>query len=840
MQTLADGSSQYKQLRHFLYWLTAIIVASVLIFAISAVIIADVAMGLIGMIGGVYTVILAMAWRLLRHQKLDLVIMLICSGMLTGVLFIAFVQPAFFPSLVIIPILVVSIALPYTSGQRLKYLIFASLVVLLAICVVGITVPSPFGEPPTLFSLLSVGVTIAEVGLTFLLLWQYHQRLMGALFEARTTNDALRLSEERFRRLAENAADIIYRYRVHPTPGLEYISPAVTQILGYSVDECYIRPELMNEVIHPDDQDRMSMLFQSEDMWRAPLELRCLHRNGAVIWTEQRIVPVLNEQGVMIALEGISRDITARKQTEEELQLVIQEKEQTLALLDTLLENTPIGMAFLDTELMYVRVNSTLAAIASLPVESYIGQTMQNVPLEFDEHSVGYLRQVLETGLPVTGLEIRNYAEEFLSDQRSWLVSYYPVCTESAEILGVGVVVIEITERKRLEAQLFQAQKMRSIGQLAGGIAHDFNNLLTAIIGYTDIAQMTLPKEHPIQDDLHHIQEASNRATRLTRQLLAFARRQVIEPRVIDLNALIVDMDTLLRRLIGADIDLVTLPKPNLAYVRVDPGQIEQVLVNTVLNARDAMPDGGTLTIETDNVYLDATYTQIHIDVTVGQYVMLAITDTGIGMDNETKQHIFEPFFSTKPEGKGTGLGLATCYGIVKQHNGSIWVYSELGRGTTFKIYLPYADQNIDEIHEHNGQALETFPQGSETIMVVEDDTSVCELAVQVLRNRGYRVLTASNGEEALLAAQEFQHEIHLLLVDIVMPRMGGYELAQRFKVLFPETKVLFTSGYTDNVILDQDESMFDMAFIQKPFSPVTLARQVRDILGTDTPDLQH
>ena len=837
MQPLVNNSAQYKQLRHFLSWLTAIILAASLIFVGSAVIIADVAMGIIGIIGSTYVLVLVRAWRLFTEQKFDSAIMLVCIGMLVGVLCIAFVQPAFFPSLVIIPILVVSIALPYTSGQRLRYLFLASLLVLLAICIVGLTVPSPFGEPPTLFSFLSVGVTIAEVGLTFLLLWQYHRRLVGALFEAQTTNEALRLSEERFRRLAENAADIIYRYRLQPEPGLEYISPAVTQILGYSVDECYSRPELMNEVIHPLDRDRVARMFEEQENWRDPLVLRCLHRNGAVIWTEQRVVAVLNEQGEMIALEGISRDITARKKAEEALQLVIQEKEQTLALLNTLLENTPIGMAFLDTSLVYMRVNSTFAAIGSLPVESYIGQTVYQMPLEFDDRFMGYLQQVLETGLPVTGLEIRKYAEEFLADQRNWLASYFPVRTENTELLGVGVVVIEITERKRLEAQLFQAQKMRSIGQLAGGIAHDFNNLLTAIIGYADIAQMTLPQDHSIQDDLYHIQEAGNRATKLTRQLLAFARRQVIEPQNVNLNTLILDMDKLLRRLIGADIELVTVPKPDLAYVRVDPGQIEQVLVNTVLNARDAMPHGGTLTIETDNVYLDTTYTQTHVDVAIGQYVMLAVSDTGTGMDNETQQHIFEPFFSTKPEGQGTGLGLATCYGIVKQHNGSIWVYSELGRGTTFKIYLPYAEQSVDETSEQNGQSVEAFPGGSETIMVVEDDVSVCELAVHVLSNRGYQVLTASNGEEALVAAQEFPEEIHLLLVDIVMPRMGGYELAKRFKFLSPQTKVLFTSGYTDNVVLDQDEATFDMAFIQKPFSPATLAQQVRDILGANTPD---
>jgi PAS domain S-box-containing protein len=392
-------------------------------------------------------------------------------------------------------------------------------------------------------------------------------------------------------------------------------------------------------------------------------------------------------------------------------------------------------------------------------------------------------------------------------------------------------VVRDITERKRLESQFLHAQKMESIGRLAGGIAHDFNNLLTVITGYSQLALEQLSTGADVRDDLEEIQKAADRATSLTRQLLAFARRQIIEPRVLNLNDLIIDIDKLLRRLIGADIDLVTLPAADLGSVKVDPGQIEQVLVNLAINARDAMPNGGKLTIGTANVTLDQEYTRQHLGVKPGRYVLLAVSDTGVGMDAEVKRRLFEPFFTTKGPGKGTGLGLATCYGIITQHSGHIWVYSEPNHGTTFKVYLPCATGVAGADHS---QVASEMPHGRETLLLVEDEPAVRQLAGRVLRAQGYTVLEAVDGQEALrVARQHTGAALQLLLTDIVMPQIGGKALAAHLKDIEPDIKVLFMSGYTDDAIVHHGRLDPDTAFLHKPFSPATLARRVREVLDS-------
>jgi two-component system, cell cycle sensor histidine kinase and response regulator CckA len=392
------------------------------------------------------------------------------------------------------------------------------------------------------------------------------------------------------------------------------------------------------------------------------------------------------------------------------------------------------------------------------------------------------------------------------------------------------VVAEDITERTQLEAQVLQMQKMESIGRLAGGIAHDFNNLLTVIIGNTGLALETLAPNDPVQEDLQAIQAASHRATGLTHQLLAFARKQILEPRVISLNALIVEMDKLLRRLIREDIDLVTLPAADLWHVKVDPGQIEQVLVNLVVNGRDAMLDGGQLTIETRNVVLDDIYVRSHVSIIPGSYVMLAVSDTGVGMSPEVQTRLFEPFFTTKEPGKGTGLGLATCYGIVTQSGGNIWVYSEVGHGTTIKVYLPRADESVDA----SAVADEvTYLLGTETILLVEDEPAVRALAARVLRNLGYVVLEAMNGTEGLGVAQAHTGQIDLLLADVVMPEVGGKALSEQLTSQYLTMRVLFMSGYTDTAIVHHGRLDEGVAFLQKPFTPAALARKVRAALDT-------
>jgi CheY-like chemotaxis protein len=368
---------------------------------------------------------------------------------------------------------------------------------------------------------------------------------------------------------------------------------------------------------------------------------------------------------------------------------------------------------------------------------------------------------------------------------------------------------------------------------LAGGIAHDFNNLLTVITGYSELAlKRHLDYNDPLRPYIEEIDRAGERAAGLTRQLLAFSRKQVLELKVLNLNTVVAEMDKMLRRLIGEDVDLVTMLNEDLGQVKADPGQLEQVIMNLAVNARDAMPQGGKLTIETANVELDETYAHQHLEAQPGSYVMLAVSDTGAGMDPETMSHIFEPFFTTKEQGKGTGLGLSTIYGIVKQSGGHTWVYSEIGRGTTFKVYLPRVEESV-EIFEPDPVRLKQH-QAVETILLVEDEERVRELVRTLLQEEGYTVLVAQNGDEALRLCQQYDGPAHLLVTDMVMPGgMNGRQLAERLTSLYPKLKVLYMSGYTGEAIVRQGVLEHNLAFLQKPFSLVGLIRKVREVLAS-------
>lgn len=395
----------------------------------------------------------------------------------------------------------------------------------------------------------------------------------------------------------------------------------------------------------------------------------------------------------------------------------------------------------------------------------------------------------------------------------------------------------DITEHKKLEQQFIQSQKMEAVGRLAGGVAHDFNNLMTAVIGNADMLLMSLTKDDPLREDVAEIKKAGNRATSLTRQLLAFSRRQVLQPMVLNLNTVLTDTDKMLRRLIGEDLEMAMILEPELGKVNVDPGQVEQVVMNLAINARDAMPEGGKLTIETANVDLDREYAHKKgvMELQPGPYVMLAISDKGIGMDKETQSHIFDPFFTTKAIGKGTGLGLSTVYGIVKQSNGYIWVYSEPGQGTTFKIYLPRVQGEEALLKKEPGP--KELLQGSETVLIVEDDEAVRNLSKKILKQSGYNVLEAQDGEEALMVSRAYEGPLHLLLTDVVMPKMSGRELADRLQALRPEIKILFMSGYTDNAIIRHGTLESDVNFMQKPFTPELLSQRIRRILDQEMDD---
>jgi two-component system cell cycle sensor histidine kinase/response regulator CckA len=390
------------------------------------------------------------------------------------------------------------------------------------------------------------------------------------------------------------------------------------------------------------------------------------------------------------------------------------------------------------------------------------------------------------------------------------------------------VLANDVTERQTLEEQLRQSQKMEAVGQLAGGVAHDFNNVLSVVLGYGEMLLGQTEPGDPMHADVEEICKAAKRAADLTRQLLMFSRQQVLEPKVLDLNEVLAGMDRMLRRVLGADVDLVSRPALALGRVRVDPGSMEQVVMNLVVNARDAMPTGGMLTMETSNILLDEEYARDHIEVKAGPHVMLAVSDTGIGMDRATQARIFEPFFTTKDKSKGTGLGLSTVFGIVKQASGSVWVYSEPGKGTTFKVFLPRVDAEVDVLGTR--PAPDTVG-GSETVLLVEDDDQVRAVARGILRKKGYIVLEARNAGEALLHAETHPARIDLLLTDVVMPQMSGPQLAIRLTSIRPEIAVLCMSGYTDDSVVRHGVLESQIAYLQKPITSETLTSKVRTVL---------
>ncbi len=508
-----------------------------------------------------------------------------------------------------------------------------------------------------------------------------------------------------------------------------------------------------------------------------------------------------------------------RKQAEEALR-------QSRDLLHAVIEGSQDAIFAKDREGRYLFMNSAAAEGLRKRVDEVIGRRDDELfPPEMAQRFVEVDRRILDTGVAETDED----ADALATGARTFLVTKGPLRDHAGAVVGVFGVARDITERKLAEDQLRQAQKMEAVGRLAGGVAHDFNNLLTAMLGSTELLLHALAPGDPMREDAEEIKKAANRAAGLTRQLLAYSRRQVLQPESLDLNVVVTEMDRMLRRLIREDIELVTVRAPALGRVRADPGQIEQVIVNLVVNARDAMPRGGRLTIETANAELDQAFVRSHQGAVAGPYVMLAVSDTGTGIDPETKAHLFEPFFTTKGVGRGTGLGLATVYGIVKQSEGYIAVDTELGRGTTFRVYLPRPDDAAPAPVAR--VAAEPFPRGTETVLVVEDEPAVQSLCRRALENLGYQVLAAASGADALRVVERYGGTIHLLLSDIVMPGMSGRELAERLVARRPGIKVLFMSGYPGDVIAGGGVAS-GAAFLAKPFTPENLARKVRDVFA--------
>jgi len=490
--------------------------------------------------------------------------------------------------------------------------------------------------------------------------------------------------------------------------------------------------------------------------------------------------------------------------------------------LATVLQSLREGVQIIDREFRYLYVNAAAALHGRRSVEELVGRTMTECYPGIDETPLfGLLRTCFERDAPG---HLKNEFSYPDGVKRMFELRIEP-CS-----LGLVILSIDVTEGHKLEAQLRHAQKMDAIGRLAGSVAHDFNNLLSVILSYSTLVYDDLKPVDPLRADVASIKKAGEKAASLTRQLLAFSRQQVLAPRTVNLNDVLGDCERMLRRLLGADIEFVTRYDRNLSSVTVDPGQIDQVVMNLVINSRDAMPNGGKLTIETKDVVLDESYTVEHFGVRPGPYVMLAVSDTGIGMHKETQARIFEPFFTTKEKGKGIGLGLSTVFGIVQQSGGNIWVYSEPGNGTTFKVYLPLAEGAPST---QTPMVEPATLHGTETILLVEDQDEVRKVALEILRRYGYHVIEARNAGDAFLSVERHPRTIHLLLTDVVMPQMSGRELAERLLQVRPDMRVLYMSGYTENAIVHHGILDSGIHYLQKPLVPELLTRSVREVLDT-------
>ena len=637
------------------------------------------------------------------------------------------------------------------------------------------------------------------------------------------SEEALKESEEKVRTMSVFAKDAIIM--IDDEENISFWNEAAEKTFGYSSQEamgnkCHklIAPQRYHTAI-TEGLRKFKNTGQGPAV-RKTLELEAIRKDGIEFPIELSI-SATKLKGKWNAL-GIVRDITERKLAEEALRA---EKEKFRILV----EESPLGISIIGKDGDYQYVNPKL-------VEMF-GYTLKDIPTgwEWFRHAYPdpkYRDQVISTW--ITDIKEAKVGESrprifsvTCKDGSKKVSQFIPVTMETGDQI---VVYEDTTEHEKLAAQLRQAQKMEAVGRLAGGVAHDFNNLLTTIIGNAEFALGDISKDSSTHENIAEIINSAYRAASLTRQLLAFSRKQILEPKVLNLNTVITDLKKMLRRLIGEDVNLETVFEPELMRVEIDSGQLEQVIMNLVINARDAMPQGGKITIETANVYLDEDYARSHgVEIKPGAHIMLSISDTGMGMDEETQSHIFEPFFTTKKEGKGTGLGLSTVYGIIKQTGGFIWVYSEPGQGTIFKIYLPGVEREAEPVKRETTPLVEL--KGSDTVLLVEDDDSLRNLVRRVLKRYGYNVLAAKNGEDALRVSEEHEGPINLMITDVVMPGMDGRELSTRLQPYRPELKILYMSGYTDNTIVERGVLAPGINFIEKPFSPESLALKIRKLL---------
>jgi PAS domain S-box-containing protein len=626
---------------------------------------------------------------------------------------------------------------------------------------------------------------------------------------------ALGSSEARYRTLFENAPVGIYR----TTPGGRILAgnPALVRMLGYqSFDELATR-DLNDNAFEPQYSRTEFMRLMESNGKVSGLESEWRRPNGEILHARENARAIRDDAGRILYYEGTVEDITQNKRVEaEHVRLV------------TAIEQSAEAVVITDTTGAIEYVNPAFTRITGYNREEALGKNPKI--LKTDKQDPEFYQQ-----LWATILQGETWQGELVNQRKDGThyterMNIAPVRGSHGAITHFIATKQDVTQQRTLEIQLQQSAKMEAVGRLAGGVAHDFNNLLTIINGYSELLMDRFAKEEDVLQFLHEIKGAGDRAAALTRQLLAFSRRQVLAPQVLDLNHVLSNLEKMLRRLIGEDIELRTVLDPALGRVKADPGQIEQVIMNLAVNARDAMPYGGKLTIETSNSELDEAYARTHATVKPGPHVLVAVSDTGSGMNQATKERIFEPFFTTKEKGKGTGLGLATVYGIVKQSGGSIWVYSEPGQGTVFKVYLPTINES-PALAEPVNIARDSV-SGTETILIVEDEQGVRSLIRMELESFGYKVLETTDAVDALATCENHQGAIHLLLTDVVMPQMSGPIVAKKVAALRPGIKVLYMSGYTDDAIIHHGVLAEKMPFIQKPFSPAALRKKIREVLA--------
>jgi two-component system, cell cycle sensor histidine kinase and response regulator CckA len=635
---------------------------------------------------------------------------------------------------------------------------------------------------------------------------------IGTVIDTTARNQAeaaLRESEQRFRDITDYAAEWVWE--VDATGKYRYSSPVVEQLLGYTAEE--VRGKHFYDFFPPDQRGKLKdatlAAFAAKQPFRDFLTPN-LHKNGQIVWLSSSGIPILDEPGNLLGYRGADIDITERREAE--------------ALSRNLIAGSPVGIYLIQNG-KFQLVNQWFFTITGYGEEEFSNlEPLDLVHPEDREATRENAVQMLK-GLTPVPYEYRTITK---GGETKWIME----TLSSIQYQGKRAVLgyfMDITQRKALEEQLLQAQKMEAVGRLAGGVAHDFNNLLMAITGYSELMRTKVLKDDPLYGHLENILKAGDRATALIQQLLTFSRRQIVHSQVIDLNRVVLDLEPMLRRLLGEDLDLAVVTDQRLGAVKADPGHLGQIVMNLVVNARDAMPGGGRLRVKTNAVEFQQTHSTRFGQVPPGAYVMLEVRDSGVGMDEATQAHAFEPFFTTKEPGKGTGLGLSTVYGIVNQSGGYLDLASEPGKGSAFTIYLPRLDAVVEPPKEKIPIAANY--RGSETVLLVEDEDMLRGLLAKFLRLYGYTVLEARQAGEALLTCERHPGPIHLMVTDVVMPQMSGRELVDRLRPLRPEMKILYMSGYTEDALVQHGVADLSVPFLQKPFRPVELARRVHAVL---------